>query len=111
MRSPRIRGDFIFAPASVAARLWIHLEKNEIREAALAEAPGGAKTGDAATDDDDRDFFDVFGRGERGAVTQEMPHLEGIVDERTFDLLFTFEGKAGERRTAKTEKLAATQLQ
>jgi len=40
-----------------------------------------------------------------------MANLERIVDERAFDLFFTFEGKTDERRAAKTEKLAAAKLQ
>src|SRR5271170_2179032 len=35
VRGPGIRGDFVFAPASVAASLRIHFQQNEIREAAF----------------------------------------------------------------------------
>jgi hypothetical protein len=40
-----------------------------------------------------------------------MAHLEGVVDEPAFDLFLTFERKTYKSRAAKTEKLAATQLQ
>jgi hypothetical protein len=89
----------------------IHFEKNEIGEAALSESPGDAETGDTAAYDDDWNFFNALGSGERSAVAQEMAHLEGIVDEPTLDLFFTFEGKADERRAAETEKFATAQLQ
>ncbi len=108
---PGIGGDFVFPPASVAAGLGIHFENDEIGEAALAKAPGGAKAGDSTADNDDGNFFDALRRGEPGAVSQEMAHLEGIVDERAFNLFFTFEGEADERRAAETEKLAAAKLQ
>ena len=108
---PRVRGDFVFAPARVAARLGVHFEKDEIGEAALAKAPGSAEAGDSAADNDNGEFFGALRRGEPGAVAQEMAHLEGIVDERSFDLFFTLERKTNERRAAKTEELAAAQLQ
>ena len=85
VRGPGIGGDFVFAPAGVAAGLGIHFQQNEIGEAAFAEAPGGAESGDAAANDDDRKFFDALRRRKRGAVAQEVAHLEGIVDERAGD--------------------------
>ena len=90
MRGPGIGGDFVLAPASVAAGLLIHFEKDEVGEAALVKTPCGAQAGDSAADNDDGDFFDALCRGECGAVAQEMAHLEGIVDKRAGDLLFTF---------------------
>ena len=38
---PGVGGDFVFAPAGVAACLGIHFEEDEIGEAAFAKAPGG----------------------------------------------------------------------
>src|SRR5260370_27617139 len=111
MRSPRIRRDFVLAPTGVAAGLLIHFEKDEIGEAALAKAPRGAETGNSTADDDDGEFFRALCRGKPGAVAQEMPHLEGIVDERAFDLSFTFERETDERRATESEELAAAQRQ
>jgi hypothetical protein len=89
----------------------IHFEKNKVSEAAFAKSPSGAEPGDSSPDDDDGDFFDALRRGKAGAIAQEMAHLERVVDERAFDLFFTFEGKTYERRASETEKLAAAQLQ
>jgi len=108
---PRVASDFVFAPTGVASRLGVHFQKDKIVEAAFAKAPGGAEAGDASTDNDDGTFFDALRWGKAGAVAQEMAYLEGIVDERAFDFLFTFDGKADERRAAKTEKVAAAKLQ
>ena len=65
MRGPGISGDFVFAPAGIAAGLRIHFEKDEIGEAALAQTPGRAQAGDAAADDDDGNFFDALRGGEK----------------------------------------------
>ena len=91
---PRIGGDFVFAPAGVSAGLRIHFEENEIGEAAFAQAPGSAETGDAAADDDDWNFFGALWRRKRSTVSEEMAHLEGIVDERTGDGAICFERKS-----------------
>src|SRR5439155_11129426 len=104
MRSPGIRGEFVLAPAGVAAGLLIHFKKDKISETAFAETPGGTEASDSPADNGDGDFFDALCTGECGAVAQEMAHLERIVDKRAFNLFFTFQGKADERRTAKTEK-------
>jgi hypothetical protein len=91
--------------------LLIHFEKDEIGEAAPAKTPRGAEARDSTAHNDDGDFFDALRCGEPGAVSQEMADLEGIVDERSFNLFSTFEGKADERRTAKTEEPAAAKFQ
>ena len=57
MRGPGIGSDFVFAPAGVAAGLRIHFQEDEIGEAAFAEAPSGAETGDASANDNDWKFF------------------------------------------------------
>src|SRR5260370_10401801 len=111
MRSPGVRRDFVLAPTGVTAGLLIHFEKDEMGETALAKAPRGAETGNSTADDDDGEFFRALCWGKPGAVAQEMPHLEGIVDERAFDPFFTFEGKTDERGAAESEELAAAQLQ
>ena len=108
---PGIRRDFVFAPAGVAAGLGVHFEEDEIGEAALAKTPGSAKTGDSAAYDDDREFFDALCRGEPRAVSQQMAHLERIVDERAFDFFLTLEGETDERRATATEERATAQLQ
>ncbi len=111
VRRPGIRGDFIFAPTGVAARLGVHLQKDEVGKAAFAKSPSGAQAGDSAANNDDRNFFDALRRGKACSITQEMAHLEGIVNEGALDLFFTFEGQADESRAAETEKLASAQLQ
>ncbi len=108
---PGIGSYFVFAPARVAAGLLIHFEQDEIGEPALAKSPGSAEAGDSTADDDNGNFFNMFCSGDRGAVAEEMAHLEGVVDEPAFDLFLTFERKTYKSRAAKTEKLAATQLQ
>ena len=95
------------AATGVATGLGVHLEKDKIGEAALAKAPSSAEAGDSTADDDDGNFFDTLRRGKRGAIAQEMTHLEGIVDEGAFDLSFTFEGEADECCATDAEKLAA----
>ena len=65
VRGPGVGGDFVFAPAGVAAGLGIHFEENEIGEAAFAQTPGGAQSGDAAANDDDWEFFDALRRAEK----------------------------------------------
>jgi len=108
--SPRIGSDFVFSPASIAAWLLIHFEKDESVKPRLRRRQAALR----------RRFrhpqlrvniFRCASRGERGAIAQEMAHVEGIVDEPAFDLSFTFEGKTDERRAAKTEELAAAKLQ
>ena len=111
MGSPGISSDFVFRPTGVAAGLLIHFEKDEISEAALAKAPGGAEASDSTANDDNRNFFDALCRGERGAVAQEMAHLERIVDESSLDSFFTFKGETNEGRAAETQELAAAQFQ
>ncbi len=111
MRGPGIGGDFVFAPAGVAAGLLIHFEKDEIGEAALAKTPRRAEAGDSAADNDNGEFFDALRCGESRAVAQQVADLEGIVDERAFDLSFTLERKADERGAAQSEKFATAHLQ
>src|SRR5258707_9019637 len=111
MGGPRICGDFVFSPAGVAAGLGVHFEKDEIGEAAFAKTPGRTEAGDSTADNHDGDFFDALGGEKAGTVAQQMAHLERIVDERAFDLLFAFEGEANERRAAKPEKFTTAQLQ
>jgi hypothetical protein len=89
----------------------IHFENYEISEAAFAKTPGRTKPGDSAANDHNRDFFNALGRGESGAIAEQMTYLEGIVNERAFDPFFTFEGETNKRRAAETKKLAAAQLQ
>ena len=108
---PGVGGDFVFAPAGVAAGLGAHFEKDEIAETALLKAPGGTEAGDATADNDHRDFFDALARRKAGAAAQEVTPRKGIVDERAFDPFVTFEEKTGERRAAKTDKLAAGKFQ
>ncbi len=108
MRGPRVDGDFVFAPAGVAAGLGVHFQKNKIAEAALAKTPSGAESGDSAANDDYREFFSALRDWKPGAVAQEMARLKRIVDERALDLTFAFEGKTNECGAAETEKLAAT---
>src|SRR5260370_11892527 len=110
-RSLGVRRDFVLAPTGVTAGLLIHFEKDEIGEAAVGKAPGRAETGDSTADDDDGDFFDALRRGKRGTIAQQVAHLKGIVDERAFDLSFTFERETDERRATESEELAAAQRQ
>lgn len=109
--SPWIRGDFVFAPTGVAAGLSIHFEQNKIGEASFAEAPGGAEAGNAAANNNDGKLFDAFGGRKSGAVTQEVAHLEGVVDETPLDAAVGFEGESDERRAAELQKSAAAKLQ
>src|SRR5579872_5420268 len=69
VRGPGVGGDFVFAPASVAAGVVVHFEEDEIAEAAFAEAPCGGESGDAAADDDDSRLFDFGWRLERSMVS------------------------------------------
>src|SRR5207245_7607753 len=108
---PGIRGDFVLAPAGIAAGLLIHFEEDEVRESALAKAPRGAQASNSSTNNNNGKFFDALRSRKTGAVAQEVAHLEGIVDERAFDLWFTLEGKTDERRAAGTEKFSAAKLQ
>ncbi len=111
MGGPGVRRNFVFTPAGVAAGFGVHFEKDKIGETALAKAPGGAEAGDSAADNDDGNFFDMLRGGEARVVAQKMTGLEGIVDERAFDVSFALEGKADKRGAAEPEKLAAAKLQ
>src|SRR6266568_4415632 len=111
MRGPRVDGDFVFAPAGVAAGLGVHFQKNKIAEAALAKTPSGAESADSAANNDHREFFIALRGWKRGTVAQEMANLKRIVEERELDIAFAFEGKTNERGAAETEKLAAAELQ
>src|SRR5262245_22082259 len=51
VRRPWIRRDLVLAPARVAARVLLHLEDDEVSEAAGAQPPCRAETSDAAADD------------------------------------------------------------
>ena len=75
VRGPWVGGDFVFAPAGVAAGGVVHFEEDEVGEAAFAEAPRGAEAGDSAADDDDWGIFRFWlasgkrrGRGVGGRV-------------------------------------------
>src|SRR5580700_10998604 len=96
MRGPGVGGDFVFAPAGIAAGLGIHFEEDEIGEAAFLEAPGRAETRNAATNDNDWKFFCALRRRKGNAIAQEMAHLEGIVDERACDGTIRFERESDE---------------
>src|SRR5215472_764870 len=85
---PGIGGDFVFSPAGISTRLGVHFEKNKISEAALAKTPSGAETRNSASNDNHGKFFRAFCRRKRGAVAQEVAHLEGVVDKRSFNLFF-----------------------
>jgi hypothetical protein len=96
VRGPRVGGDFVFAPACVAAGGGVHFEEDEVGEAAFAEAPGGGEAGDSAADDDDGEFFGFGGRGERGVVAELMAELRGFVDEGAGDGAVGLQGEADE---------------
>jgi hypothetical protein len=94
VRGPRVGGDFVFAPAGVAAGVVVHFEEDEVGEAAFAEAPCGAEAGDSAADDDDGEFFGFGWRGERGVVAELVAELGGFVDEGAGDGAVGFQGEA-----------------
>src|SRR5205807_5591998 len=77
MRSPGIRGEFVLAPAGVAAGLLIHFEKDKVGEAALAKAPSGAETGDSPADDGNGDVLGGLCCGGGGEVEQARPRRGG----------------------------------
>jgi hypothetical protein len=85
MGGPRVRGDFVFSPTRISAGGVIHFQENEIGEAALAQAPGGAQSCDSAADDHYGDFLDSLWGGKARTVAEEMPGLEGFVDEGAGD--------------------------
>ena len=111
MRGPGIRADFVFAPARVSSGLRIHFQNNEIREAALAQTPRRAESGDSSAHDDDGNFLDALRRRKRSAVAQQVAHLKGIVDERACNWPVRLERESDERCASTPEKFAASNLQ
>ena len=107
MRGPGVGGDFVFAPAGVAAGGVVHFEEDEIGEAAFAEAPCGAEAGDAAADDDDGEFFGFGWRREGGVVAELVAELGGFVDEGAGDGAIGFQGEADEGGAGVGEEVAA----
>src|SRR5580704_1197779 len=96
VRGPGVGGDFVFAPAGVAAGGVVHFEEHEVGEAAFAEAPRGAEAGDSTADDDDGEFFGFGWRLERGVVAELVAELGGFVDEGPGDGAVGFQGEADE---------------
>jgi hypothetical protein len=96
VRSPWVGGDFVFAPAGVAAGGVVHFEEDEVGEAAFTEAPCGTEAGDAAADDDNGEFLGFGWRREGGVVAELVAELGGFVDEGTGDGAIGFQGEADE---------------
>src|SRR5271166_3420767 len=88
--------DFVLSPAGIAAGLLLHFQDDEIVEAFLVEAPGGAEAGDSGADDDGRNMDFLLRRLEWGSIAQAMAHREGVVNERAGDLGIGFASEADE---------------
>ena len=85
VRGPWVGGDFVFAPAGVAAGSVVHFEEDEVGEAAFTETPCGAEASDAAADNHDGEFFGFGWRRGRGVVAELVAELGGFVDEGAGD--------------------------
>src|SRR5262249_822859 len=81
MRRPRIRRDFVLAPARIAARPALHLDDREVAEAFLVEPPCRRQAGDPAAYDQYR-HADLLARsGELLVVPQLVPKQVRVVDD------------------------------
>jgi hypothetical protein len=98
MGRPGIRGDLVFPPTRIAARLGFHFEQYEIAKAALGQAPRGAQAGHPPAHNHDREFFDARGFRECCMVANAVPGGERVVDEAASDAPFAFRGEPDQGR-------------
>ena len=111
VRGPRIGSDLVFAPAGISSRLIVHLEQDEVLEAALIQTPRCAQPGNASAYDDDRMLFNFLCPREGGAIAQQMAKLERVVHETAGNRTIAFYRKSHQRRTRRLQELSARNLQ
>ena len=103
---PWVRRNLVLAPAGVAAGARLHLQDDEVGEAALQQTPAGTEAGDTAADDDDRAAREPASRPDVQPRPQPMPSCPAIVHERSRRRAPALAREADERRTCTEEHSA-----